>query len=177
MSTYIFRSERLGFRNWNTDDFDQLFDICADPKVMRFFPSIYSKKDTENFILRNQQLFAQKQYCYFAVELLDKEEFIGFIGLSDQDYLPNHTSVTDIGWRLKKEAWNKGYATEGAITCLDYGFNIIELQDIFSIAPEINTNSIHVMKKIGMKKVDAFKHPKLSTYKKLENCVLYQKSK
>ena len=72
------------------------------------------------------------------------------IGLSEQSYEAPFTPCVDIGWRLKPTFWHMGLATEGAKRCLKYGFQDIQLSKIFSVAPVINTPSIHVMKKIGM---------------------------
>ena len=120
-----------------------------------------------------QEMYSKRKFCYFAVDLLETNEFIGFIGLSEQSYLDELGTFVDIGWRLKPSAWGKGYATEGAKTCLTYGFEKLELKRIYSIAPEINNGSIAVMKKIGMQILKAFKHPKLLDNQRLVNCVLY----
>jgi RimJ/RimL family protein N-acetyltransferase len=69
--------------------------------------------------------------------------------------------------------WGKGYATEGAKRCLKFGFNDLKLQEIIATAPKINLPSIRVMQKIGMQKIKDFKHPFLSDFPVLENCVLY----
>ena len=176
MTDYIFQSQRLGFRNWVESDIDTMLQqINNDDSVMEFFPFKPSRKDTEAFIKRMQQQFAKKGFCYFAVDITETKEFIGFIGLSEQGYIKDMDSFVDIGWRLKKSSWNKGYATEGAIACLKYGFNTIGLKHIYSVAPENNTKSEQVMKKIGMVKVKTFDHPKLISTPLLTSCVLYQK--
>ncbi|MBQ4821129.1 GNAT family N-acetyltransferase [Aquimarina sp. MMG016] len=177
MKTYLFTSQRLGFRNWSLDDLDTFSEMNNDDDVMEFFPFKPSKKDTKALILRMQKMFEEKGFCYFAVDILETNEFIGFIGLCEQTYLDEFGSFVDIGWRLKKSVWHKGYATEGAIACLDFGFNTIGLNDIYAVAPEINIKSISVMKKIGMNYSKTFEHPKLLNDKRLVNCVLYIKSK
>ncbi|KAA1243535.1 GNAT family N-acetyltransferase [Aquimarina sp. RZ0] len=177
MLPYVFQSERLGFRNWTMNDLDNLFAINCDNTVMEFFPFKPSREDTKNFITRMQQQYAELGFCYFAVDILETNEFIGFIGLSQQNYLEEFDSFIDIGWRLKKSIWNNGYATEGAKACLNFGFQTIGLQTIYSIAPEINLKSELIMKKIGMTRVTTFEHPKLTDYKDLVSCVLYQKKK
>ncbi len=177
MSKYIFTSERLGFRNWTFNDTDALTEINNDSDVMEFFPFKPSKKDTQDFIFRMQETYQEKGYCYFAVDLLENHEFIGFIGLCAQTYIEELSPFVDIGWRLKKSIWNRGYATEGAKACLDFGFNQIGLKKIYSVAPEINTKSELIMKKIGMKRVKTFEHPKLLDHERLKNCVLYEISK
>ena len=177
MDSYVFTSERLGFRNWSIDDLEQMAAINADPEVMEFFPSIPTQEDTKNFILRMQKQYEQRYHCYFAVEVLETKEFIGFIGLSYQDYDTDFTPCVDIGWRLKKSSWFNGYATEGAKRCLVYAFDVLQLNEVLSSAPTINEKSIAVMQKIGMTKVKDFDHPLLLTNKRLKKCSLYTISK
>jgi RimJ/RimL family protein N-acetyltransferase len=173
MADYLFTSERLGFRNWTAKDVDCLFKINTNKKVMRFFPSVLTKQETEKFIERMQQQYAEKGFCYFAVNLLKTSEFIGFIGLSEQKFKSTYTPAIDIGWRLDSKFWHKGYATEGAKRCLAFGFNNLNLKEIIAIAPKINFPSVKVMQKIGMVKIQDFKHPLLGDFSDLETCVLY----
>jgi RimJ/RimL family protein N-acetyltransferase len=170
---YLFTSTRLGFRNWKVEDLDAMSAINADPEVMEFFPRPATRDETKAFIERMQDQFSQNQYCYFAVEKLADSELIGFIGLMEQTYPAEFTPCVDIGWRLKRSVWNQGYATEGAKRCLEYAFNTLGLDQIFSTAPEVNLKSQHIMLNMGMQKVGEFIHPRLAGDKRLEKCVLY----
>ena len=88
--------------------------------------------------------------------------FIGFIGLSEQTFEASFTPCVDIGWRLSKKEWNKGYATEGAKKCLDYAFNHLNIEKVNAMKrPKINLKSVQVMKKAGMQKISDFVHPLL----------------
>ena len=71
--------------------------INTDEKVMKFFPDVNSKEQTLNFIDRMQLQFEAKGFCYFAVDKLENNEFIGFIGLSEQNYKAEFTPCIDIG--------------------------------------------------------------------------------
>ena len=172
---YLFTSERLGFRNWQEADIPMLAEVNADPVVMEFFPSIQDYQQTVDFVRRMQKQFAEKGYCYFAVERLDREEWIGFIGLCDQDYKADFTPCIDIGWRLKQSAWHNGFATEGAKRCMEYGLTNLGLLKVFAVAPKINARSEHIMKSIGMFKASEFDHPALREDTRLNPCILYLK--
>lgn len=172
---YIFTSNRLGFRNWIESDTLPLASINADKEVMRFFPSVQSEKQTREFIGRMQKQFDQKNYCYFAVDLKETNSFIGFIGLSDQTYPSDFTPCTDVGWRLNKRYWYKGYATEGAAACIEHAKTSLNLPEIYAVASQINKPSIRVMEKIGMHYLRNFEHPLLIDDQRLKNCVLYSK--
>ncbi len=172
---YIFKSERLGFRNWIDSDIKKMARINSDKEVMKFFPKTYSEKETFLFVERMQNQYAKRGFCYFAVDKLIDGEFIGFIGLSEQTFKSNFTPCIDIGWRIDKKEWNKGYATEGALQCLYFAKNELRINKISSIASIINTKSEHIMKKIGMQKIKTFEHPLLAHDERLKACVFYQK--
>lgn len=177
MDHYIFKSDRLGFRNWTEEDKSKMGMINSDPKVMEHFPSIPTQKQTDEFIDRMRDQFSKNGFCYFAVDKLENNEFIGFIGIAEQTFESDFTPCVDIGWRLAQAEWGKGFATEGAKKCLEFAFNEMGLENIKSICPEINTRSEKVMKKIGMKKMGTFKHPKLKEYPEYENCICYDLTK
>lgn len=171
---YIFKSDRLGFRNWIMEDLAELALMSADEEVMEFFPKTLSLDESNEFLHRLQKQYEDNGYTYFATERLDTGEFIGFIGLAYQDYEAEFTPATDIGWRLKRSAWGEGYATEGAMRCLDFAFETIKLEKIISVCTIGNDKSEHVMQKIGMIKKGVFKHTKLSDFPRIENCVWYE---
>lgn len=171
---YIFKSDRLGFRNWVEDDLEAFANLNADVDVMEHFPNLLSKSETASFIERLQKHYSTKGYTYFATEILATGEFIGFIGIAYQEYQTDFTPATDIGWRLKKSVWGKGFATEGAKKCLDYAFNELKLDKIIAICTTNNSKSKNVMKKIGMTKIGTFKHPKLKEFPEYEQCTCYE---
>jgi RimJ/RimL family protein N-acetyltransferase len=174
---YIFRSKRLGFRNWMQSDLALMAEINTNPQAMAFFPSIQSYDQTQDFVERMDAQYAVNGYCYFAVDDVDGLGFIGFIGLSDQRYEADFTPCVDIGWRLHPAAWGQGFATEGALRCLAFAFEDIQMDQVVSVAPIVNARSINVMQKIGMKKVKDFIHPLLIYNERLRDCVLYAISK
>jgi RimJ/RimL family protein N-acetyltransferase len=173
-NNYLFKSERLGFRNWKAADIPLMIKISGDPEVMKNFPAIATPEQTTDFIIRMQKMYSSKGFCYFAVDCLHNNNFIGFIGLCYQEYDVPFSPFIDIGWRLGKEYWGKGFATEGAKKCLEYAFSELSLKDIKSTAPLANIDSINVMNKIGMTKLLEFKHPKLLNNKRLVDCICYE---
>jgi RimJ/RimL family protein N-acetyltransferase len=171
---YIFTSARLGFRNWNVTDLEPMTAINSDPEVMAYFPAPYDREQTSAFITRMQQMYADKGYCYFAVETLREQQFIGFIGLAWQTYEAPFTPCVDIGWRLSRLAWGHGYAREGARRCLEYAFGELQLDTVKAVAPVANERSVRVMKQVGMKPLFFFRHMALAEHPALENCVCYE---
>jgi RimJ/RimL family protein N-acetyltransferase len=171
---YLFQSARLGFRNWKQEDVEALHAINTDDKVMEFLPKVTSITQTQQFIDRMNLLYNEKGFCYFAVDALANHELIGFIGLSTQNYAAHFTPCVDIGWRLKSSVWNQGYASEGAVRCLQYAQEILQLKKIYAIAPISNNKSQHIMSKIGLQKSANFEHPLLLQEPSLKDCVVYE---
>ena len=174
ITAYIFTSERLGFRNWKEEDIEPFSKINADKEVMEHFPKTLTKAETAGFIAKSQQQFLEKGFTYFAVDILETKQFIGFIGLSYQTYEAPFNPSVDIGWRLGKEFWGNGYATEGAKKCLEYAKDSCKLSIINSVCTKTNKASENVMQKIGMQKKSNFLHPMLKDYPSLQECLLYQ---
>lgn len=145
----------------------------SDPVVMEFFPSILTTDQSLAFIQRIQQHFKERGYGLYAVETLDKHEFIGFIGFAHPHFDSFFTPCVEIGWRLGKQYWGEGLATEGAQGCLNYGFTTLGFRDIYSFTATINTRSERIMSKIGMKHIGEFNHPTLPDNSPLQRHVLY----
>ncbi len=174
---YVFVSERLGFRGWRDSDVGPMAAINADPEVMRYFPETPTREvaltQGRAFIEQMQREVETRGHCYWAVDELGGGGPIGFIGLHWVEHDIPHGPFVDIGWRLARSAWGKGYATEGARACLEDGFGRLDLPRIYAMAPRANTPSIRVMQKLEMSYVTDFVHPVLRELPALRECVLY----
>ncbi|MFK7796238.1 MAG: GNAT family N-acetyltransferase [Aureispira sp.] len=171
---YLFKSKRLGFRAWQDSDLAPLHALNEDPIVMEFFPATKTLEESRQFLERMKNDFKARQYCFFAVELLHNQEFVGFIGLSLHEYVQELGEMVEIGWRLQQKHWNQGYATEGAKACLKYGFERLQLTTIYAATPLINKKSQRIMQKIGMQFLLEFEEAKLASAPHLNPCVLYK---
>lgn len=161
MSNYIITTARLGLRMWEAKDIVPYFAMSSDSEVMAYFPSILDLQETEASVARIQAHFEQHRFGVYVVELLDTKEFIGFTGLMVPTFESFFTPCVEIGWRFKKGAWGKGFATEAAFACLGYGFETLCLDSIYSFTSIHNIRSEKVMQRIGMKKICEFDHPKI----------------
>lgn len=171
---YLFTTPRLGVRPWQDADIPHMARISADPEVMRFFPAAATYRQTEDFVRRMQQQYADYGYCYFPLFHLESGHIIGFTGLMYQTYAGiDFMPCTDIGWRLDKAYWGKGLATEAAQASLTYGFRTCGLDRIYAVCPVVNTPSERVIIKLGMKRQGTFHHPRLEGHPKLQRCYYY----
>lgn len=172
-------TQRLVLRPWKLEDFDPFFSLNADPRVMEYFPSVLNRQESDELALRIKTKLEEKGWGMWAATLIASGEFIGFIGLNEvtQSTLPAPFSpAVEVGWRLAFEHWGKGYATEGALASLQYGFHILHLKEIISFTAVQNQRSRHVMEKIGMHRDPKgdFDHPKLAEGHWLRRHVLYR---
>ncbi|MBL4662050.1 MAG: GNAT family N-acetyltransferase [Flavobacteriaceae bacterium] len=175
-TTYLFQSARLGFRDWKLSDHEPFAKINADAEVMEFLPKLLTREESSEMIERMQSTYNRSGYTFFAVDLLENGEFIGFIGIIRSTFDAFFTPCFEIGWRLQKSAWNQGLASEGALACLNYGFTVLKMPIIHSITAATNIKSEHIMKKLGMEKIGVFDHPKLAKNDPLTPHVVYQRT-
>ena len=175
MNKYLIKTERLGLRNWVSNDLEPFIQMSQDREVMEFFPKLLNKEECKSFIDRMQIHFEKFGFCYFVIDLLETGEFIGFTGMLNQNYKSKFTPCVDIGWRLKTSAWGNGYATEAAKGCLNFISEQMKLKEIYSIASIPNDSSIAIMKKLGMQYHSNFQHPALLNNDNLKKCAVYFK--
>ncbi|AJR06189.1 N-acetyltransferase [Photobacterium gaetbulicola] len=170
-------TERLILRQWKREDYPDYARLNADPTVMMYFPAVLSRQESEAQAARITQLIAENGWGFWAAELKATGQFIGFVGLHRQDELsgiPNAPFI-EIGWRLAKEYWGKGYAPEAARRALQFAFEQLSAPSIYAFTALPNTPSQRVMDKIGMTNIGQdFDHPKLPVGHHLRRHCLYQ---
>jgi RimJ/RimL family protein N-acetyltransferase len=152
--------------------------MSADAAVMRWFPSPLTRVESDALVDRVSSLVAQRGWGFWAVETRVEPQFIGFVGLhKPSDELPFAPCV-EIGWRLSREAWGYGYATEAARAALAFGFDTLALDEIVSFAVVGNQPSLAVMQRLGMTEDPAtFMHPGLPLGSPLREHSLYRISR
>lgn len=146
-------TDRLVLRRWDVDaDLDPYAALCADPQVMRYIGdgTTRSREQSADQLRAFEQGWTTGAFGLFAAELTRSGEMIGFVGLAVPDFLPEIMPAVEIGWRLARSHWGKGYATEGARAVLAFGFDALDLERIVSVHAVGNDASGNVMQKIGM---------------------------
>lgn len=172
------RTKRLQLRQWKPDDRPAFADMSADPEVMEYFPKTLSRAESDAVADRCEALIEERGWGFWAVQLLGTNEFIGFVGLHiPRDDLPCAPCV-EIGWRLARSYWGKGYATEGAEVALKVGFEQLQLQEIVSFAVVDNRRSRAVMERLKMiSATQTFDHPDVPEGSDLRKHCLYKISR
>jgi ribosomal-protein-alanine N-acetyltransferase len=167
---------RLILRGWRAEDRAPFAALNADPDVMRFFPAPLTRSQSDALADEIDAQFQEHGWGPWAVERRETPGFVGFVGLMPvRDAMPFAPSV-QIAWRLAREAWGQGFAGEAARAGLAFGFEHLQCDEIVSYTSPLNTRSIAVMERLGMKRDEAgdFDHPRVPEGHALRAHVLYR---
>jgi ribosomal-protein-alanine N-acetyltransferase len=172
----VLETPRLFLRHWRDTDRAPFAQMCADPLVMRYFPSTLTREECDRMVDRNLAHFDRHGFGLFAAELRETAGFIGFIGLAVPGFQAHFTPCVEIGWRVAARYWNRGLATEGARETLRYAFDTLGLAEVVSFTVPANLPSRRVMEKLGLTHdpADDFDHPGLPEGHPLRRHVLYR---
>lgn len=172
----MIRTERLLLRRWRPEDREPFAALNADPRVMEHFPATLSREESDAAVDRIDASFDANGFGFWAVEIPGATPFAGFVGLSIPRFEAPFTPCVEVGWRLAAEHWGRGYATEGALAAVAFGFERIGLPEIVSFTVPANLPSRRVMEKIGMRRDEKgdFDHPLLPEGHPLRRHVLYR---
>lgn len=155
------RTERLLLREWRENDRDAWAALVADPEVMRWFPSTLDRASADLAFDRLSVGLLDRGWGLFALE--HDGRFIGFTGLAVPGFDAPFMPAVEIGWRLSRDAWGQGFATEAATAVLDLAFGELGMSEVVSFTTVGNARSRAVMVRLGMRHdpADDFEHPSL----------------
>lgn len=172
----MIETERLLLRPWRDDDREPFAALNADPEVMRFFPARLTREESDALVEAIRRHFGEHGFGLWALEVRDSGRFIGFTGLLLRTFPAHFTPAVEVGWRLERRAWGRGYASEAARAALAHGFDVVRLEQIVSMTAVDNTRSRRVMERIGMTHdpIDDFDHPDVEEASPLRRHVLYR---
>src|ERR1700733_1230635 len=143
------RTARLTLRSWRESDVQPWAEMNADPQVREHLGDLLTRAQSAASAARFQAELDERGFGFWAVEVRSTGEFIGFTGLDQVDEDMPFAGV-EIGWRLARAAWGRGYATEAALASLAFGFESLALPEILAVTTVTNLRSQAVMRRIGM---------------------------
>ncbi|MFN0154529.1 MAG: GNAT family N-acetyltransferase [Gaiella sp.] len=175
MEAPVVSGPRVLLRGWRDNDLEAFARLNEDPEVMKHFPRALSREESDAMVReRIAEHFSEHGFGLWAVEVPGVATFIGFVGLQAPPFEARFTPCVEVGWRLAREHWGHGYATEAGRVALDFGFESVGLEEIVSFAPLVNSRSIAVMQRLGMRPDGTFDHPRLADGHPLRPHVLYR---
>jgi RimJ/RimL family protein N-acetyltransferase len=130
-------------------DFEALYPIFTDPKVMASFGvDLFSREQMQRWLQRNLDHQQEFGYGLFSVILKETGDLIGDCGLEQMDVYG--VKMAELGYDFRSDFWNRGYATEAAVSVREFAFNILKLPMLISLIRVGNLASKRVAEKVGM---------------------------
>jgi len=148
---------RLLLRELNLEDFDALHEILSDPQTMRHYPAPFGEEQTRRWIMRNMERYQQLGFGLWAVVLKETGELIGDCGITMQNIHGN--ICPELGYHISKDHWRKGYASEAARACMDFIFENMSFNKVYSYMKYTNAASYGVALKNGMSFIEEYDDP------------------
>ncbi|MEM6992771.1 MAG: GNAT family N-acetyltransferase [Myxococcota bacterium] len=149
---------RLKLTRISAEHLDDLVALDSDPAVMRFISGgeANSRQTYLTDLLPRMMAFEDEPYGFLAAH--HEGEFVGWFHLRPS---VADASVLELGYRLRREVWGRGLATEGGRALVEYAFTTLDRGAVDACADPRNTASIRVMEKCGMRSAGKFVHPRV----------------
>lgn len=151
-------TERLHLTRIGPEHLDALVELDSDPEVMRYISGgePNSRQTYVDELLPRMMAYADQPFGYLAAH--EGERFVGWFHLRPS---VADESILELGYRLRRDAWGRGLATEGGRLLVRHAFEDLEQMAVDACADPRNAGSIRVMVKCGMRKVGTFVHPRV----------------
>ena len=152
-------TDRTILREITTEDLDDFFEMDSDPELHRYLGTqpVMNRDQIIETIHYVRQQYIDNGIGRWAIADKSTNRFMGWTGFKlVKDLINNQTDYYDLGYRLIRKYWGKGYATETAKASLDYGFANLNTEQIIATVNCENDASNNVMKKLGFSFVETF---------------------
>lgn len=152
MAEFRHETERLILRDWREGDWDPFWDGTNTPEVMRWLGGVCDKEkrlDAQHRLLSYER---DHGHTFWCLERKSDGAILGFCGLKRCNQQGGPVGMMEVGWRLREDAWGKGYAKEAAIASLNLAFERFEAEEVVALTVEGNTPSWGLMKGLGMRR-------------------------
>jgi [ribosomal protein S5]-alanine N-acetyltransferase len=162
-------TSRLEIREWTSDDFEAFAALMADPEVMRFSlkGSPLNSEEAREYFQKRILDHYRNGFGLWALMLKEEQKIIGFAGLITQEI--DGEKKIELAYRLLPHYWHRGLALEAARAICTYAFTGLKLKELISIIDPINTRSIRLAERLGMR-------PLKMTHYHQKNVYIYAKS-
>lgn len=148
----ILETKRLLLREMKGDDFGALCRIMQDEQTMYAYEGAFGEQEVQDWLDRQLSRYRENGFGLWAVVLKETGEMIGQCGLTIQPW--KNEKVLEIGYLFQRAFWHNGYASEAAIACKKYAFEVLKANEVCSIIRDTNIPSQKVAERNGMTKTD-----------------------
>ena len=151
-------TDRLLLRPYRVDDIGAAYGVLGDPETMSFYPRPYTLEEVKHIVEKNIRTYKEQGYGMFGVIEQTSGAFIGDCGITLQ--VIDGAEELEIGYRIGKAYWGRGYAAEAARAIRDYGFQQLGLKKLCSYMASDHRQSRRVAEKLGMQVVKEYRNPR-----------------
>ena len=150
----VLTTARLRLEPYVDAHLDGLNTLDADPEVMRFIGEPETREQTQAVIDRVKKRWAELGYAWWAFIERDTGELVGAGCLQnlrrEATLLPELDAPLELGWRLRRDRWGRGYASEAAFAMGDFALERLQPDELLAVCHPDNAASASVMKRLGM---------------------------
>lgn len=148
----VLETERLQLREMDLSDMRALSRMLCDDRVMYAYEGAFDERQVAAWMQKQLRRYEESGFGLWAVVGKEIREVIGQCGITMQEY--GERTVPEIGYLFAYEHWHRGYATEAAAACREYGFRALRFDVLYSIIRDTNLPSQRVALRCGMLPVD-----------------------
>jgi RimJ/RimL family protein N-acetyltransferase len=172
------RTARTILRQWREADRAPFARLNADPEVMAHFVATLGRQQSDALVARLADHIACHGFGFWALEIPGVAPCAGFVGLNHVTFPAPFSPTVEIGWRLDRGVWGRGYATEAAAAAARFAFAELGRDEIVAFVVPGNRPSRAVMERIGMRHDPDgdFEHPRVPEGHALRRHLLYRLS-
>ena len=154
MAEFRHETDRLILRDWREEDWPFFWEGTNTPGVMRWLGGVCdgAKRDAAQQRLLSYE--REHGHTFWCVERRSDGAILGFCGLKRSNQSGDPLGMMEVGWRLREDAWGRGYAKEAATASLDLAFDRFDAEEVIAMTVQRNTASWGLMERLGMRRRD-----------------------
>ena len=150
MGDFRHETARLVLRDWRDEDWAPFWEGTNTPAVMRWLGGVADEAKRQAAQDRLLGYARDHGHTFWCVERKEDGAILGFCGLKRSNQAGGPIGMMEVGWRLREDAWGKGYAKEAATASLDLAFNRFGADEVIALTVQRNEDSWGLMKRLGM---------------------------
>ena len=154
MAEFRHETDRLILRDWREEDWPFFWEGTNTPGVMHWLGGVCdgAKRDAAQQRLLSYE--REHDHTFWCVERRSDGAILGFCGLKRSNQSGGPLGMMEVGWRLREDAWGRGYAKEAATASLDLAFDRFDAEEVIAMTVQRNTASWGLMQRLGMRRRD-----------------------
>ena len=150
MGDFRHETARLVLRDWREEDWAPFWEGTNTPAVMRWLGGVADEAKRQAAQDRLLGYTHDHGHTFWCVERKEDGAILGFCGLKRSNQAGGPIGMMEVGWRLREDAWGKGYAKEAATASLDLAFNRFGADEVIALTVQRNEGSWGLMNRLGM---------------------------